>query len=87
LQSGDAGHFSQRSRHFRLTQSEKDLGIDIITDEALQEMKAHLTLAGEGFEAARVEEKRRRHVVVTAGISKHGEANKDVGCHGCKKCQ
>jgi adenylosuccinate lyase len=86
--------FSQRSRHstwrklwLYLAQSEKELGIDTITDEALEQMKAHLTVTDEDFETARVEEKKRRHVSVTAGISQHGEANKYVGCHGCKKYQ
>ena len=61
--------FSQRSRHstwrklwLYLAQSEKELGIDTITDEALAQMKAHLTVTDEDFETARVEEKKRRHV-------------------------
>jgi len=32
-------------------------------------MKAHLTVTDEDFETASVEEKERRHVSVTAGIS------------------
>lgn len=61
--------FSQRSRHstwrklwLGLAESEKELGIDTITPEALQQMKAHLTVTDEDFEVARVEEKIRRHV-------------------------
>lgn len=61
--------FSQRSRHSTwrhlwlfLAQSEKELGIDTITAEALQEMEAHLTVTDEDFETARIEEKKRRHV-------------------------
>jgi adenylosuccinate lyase len=64
--------FSQRSRHstwrklwLYLAQSEKELGIDIITNEALEQMKAHLTVTDEDFETARVEEKKRRHVSIT----------------------
>ena len=61
--------FSQRSRHstwrklwLSLAESEKELGIDTITDEALEQMRAHLTVSDEDFEVARVEEKSRRHV-------------------------
>lgn len=61
--------FSQRSRHstwrklwLGLAESEKELGIDTITTEALEQMKAHLEVTDEDFEVARVEEKRRRHV-------------------------
>lgn len=61
--------FSQRSRHstwrklwLGLAESEKELGIDTITSEALEQMKANLTVTDEGFEVARVEEKIRRHV-------------------------
>lgn len=61
--------FSQRSRHstwrklwLGLAESEKELGIENITDEALEQMRAHLTVTDEDFEIARVEEKSRRHV-------------------------
>lgn len=61
--------FSQRSRHstwrklwLSLAESEKKLGIDTITDEALEQMSAHLTVTDEDFEVARIEEKSRRHV-------------------------
>lgn len=61
--------FSQRSRHstwrklwLGLAESEKELGIDTITDEALEQMRARLVLTDEDFEIARVEEKSRRHV-------------------------
>lgn len=61
--------FSQRSRHstwrklwLGLAESEKALGIDTITPEALEQMKAHLVVTDEDFETARIEEKIRRHV-------------------------
>ncbi|KFA69133.1 hypothetical protein S40285_00109 [Stachybotrys chlorohalonatus IBT 40285] len=63
--------FSQRSRHstwrklwLSLAESEKELGINTITDEALEQMRAHLTVTDEDFEVARVEEKSRRHDVM-----------------------
>ncbi|KAI9150114.1 Adenylosuccinate lyase [Paramyrothecium foliicola] len=63
--------FSQRSRHstwrklwLGLAESEKELGIDTITPEALEQMRAHLTVTDDDFEVARVEEKRRRHDVM-----------------------
>lgn len=61
--------FSQRSRHstwrklwFHLAESERALGVDIITEQALDEMQAHLQVTDSDFEVARIEEKRRRHV-------------------------
>jgi adenylosuccinate lyase len=45
-----------------LAESERELGIDTITPEALEQMRAHLEVTDEEFEIARVEEKRRRHV-------------------------
>lgn len=61
--------FSQRSRHstwrklwLGLAESEREIGIETITDEALEQMKAHLIVSDEDFEVARVEEKKRRHV-------------------------
>ena len=61
--------FSQRSRHstwrklwLGLAESERELGVDTITPEALEQMRAHLEVTDEDFEIARVEEKRRRHV-------------------------
>ncbi|KAM3504451.1 hypothetical protein MY11210_008349 [Beauveria gryllotalpidicola] len=63
--------FSQRSRHstwrklwLGLAESERELGIDTITTEALEQMKAHLTVTDQDFEVARVEEKSRRHDVM-----------------------
>jgi adenylosuccinate lyase len=63
--------FSQRSRHstwrklwLYLAEAEKELGIDTISDEALEEMREHLTVTDEDFEIARVEEKKRRHDVM-----------------------
>ena len=61
--------FSQRSRcstwrrlWLHLAESERALGIETITLEALDEMRAHLHVTDSDFEVARVEEKRRRHV-------------------------
>jgi adenylosuccinate lyase len=61
--------FSQRSRHsiwrklwLGLAEAEYELGVDVITPQALDEMRAHLTVTDDDFEAARVEEKIRRHV-------------------------
>ncbi|CEJ91592.1 Putative Adenylosuccinate lyase [[Torrubiella] hemipterigena] len=63
--------FSQRSRHstwrklwLGLAESEREIGIDTITDQALEEMKAHLIVSDADFEVARVEEKKRRHDVM-----------------------
>ncbi|KAH8677722.1 adenylosuccinate lyase [Xylariales sp. PMI_506] len=63
--------FSQRSRHgtwrklwLYLAESEKELGIDLITDEAIAQMKEHLTVTDEDFKVAAIEEKRRRHDVM-----------------------
>ena len=72
--------FSQRSRHSTwrqlwtwLAESERELGIETITDEALEQMKAHLVLTDEDFEVARVEEKKRRHDVM-AHVHTYGQA-------------
>ena len=63
--------FSQRSRHSQwrklwlvLAECEKELGIETITSEALEQMREHLTVTDADFEVARVEEKRRRHDVM-----------------------
>lgn len=71
--------FSQRSRHstwrklwLYLAQSEKELGIEAITIEALEEMNAHLQVTDSDFEIARIEEKRRRHVGVPVGTQGGG---------------
>ncbi|KAI1821867.1 L-Aspartase-like protein [Xylaria intraflava] len=63
--------FSQRSRigiwrklWLALAESEKALGIDTITSEALDEMKSHLYVTDSDFEIARIEEKKRRHDVM-----------------------
>ncbi|CAH0047573.1 unnamed protein product [Clonostachys solani] len=63
--------FSQRSRHSQwrklwllLAESESELGIDIITPEALAQMREHLEVTDADFETARIEEKRRRHDVM-----------------------
>jgi adenylosuccinate lyase len=63
--------FSQRSRHstwrklwLYLAESEHEIGIETITPEALEQMRAHLELTDADFEVARVEEKKRRHDVM-----------------------
>jgi adenylosuccinate lyase len=63
--------FSQRSRHSQwrklwllLAESERELGIETITPEALEQMRQHLIVTDEDFEVARVEEKKRRHDVM-----------------------
>ncbi|KAI0151584.1 adenylosuccinate lyase [Xylariaceae sp. FL1272] len=63
--------FSQRSRHstwrklwLMLAQSEKELGIEAITADALKQMEANLTVTDQDFDIARVEEKKRRHDVM-----------------------
>ncbi|ODA75884.1 hypothetical protein RJ55_08525 [Drechmeria coniospora] len=63
--------FSQRSRHSQwrrlwllLAESEKELGIDVISSEALEQMKQHLEVTDQDFEVARAEEKIRRHDVM-----------------------
>lgn len=63
--------FSQRSRHSEwrrlwllLAESERELGIETITEEALEQMRANLTVTDDSFEVARVEEKVRRHDVM-----------------------
>ncbi|KAI1454445.1 adenylosuccinate lyase [Annulohypoxylon moriforme] len=63
--------FSQRSRHgiwrqlwLWLAESEKELGVGTITDEALEQMRAHLTVTDDDFDVAIEEERRRRHDVM-----------------------
>ena len=63
--------FSQRSRYstwrklwLYLAQSEKELGIEFITLEALEEMKTHLQVTDADFETARIGEKDYRHDVM-----------------------
>ncbi|KAJ2990159.1 hypothetical protein NUW58_g3094 [Xylaria curta] len=63
--------FSQRSRigiwrklWLALAESERALGIDTITLEALEEMRSHLYVTDSDFEIARIEEKKRRHDVM-----------------------
>ncbi|KAK7914334.1 adenylosuccinate lyase [Apiospora marii] len=66
--------FSDRNRHstwrklwLRLAESQRELGIETITPEALEQMKSHLEVTDEDYEVARVEEKRRRHHVHAFG--------------------
>lgn len=63
--------FGQRSRHSQwrrlwllLAESERELGIQTITTEALEQMKQHLVVTDQDFEVARTEEKIRRHDVM-----------------------
>lgn len=63
--------FSARSRHSTwrqlwlwLAEAEKELGIDQITPEAIDQMRAKLVVSDEAFEVAKEEEKRRRHDVM-----------------------
>ncbi|KAG5971763.1 hypothetical protein E4U55_001092 [Claviceps digitariae] len=63
--------FSQRSRHstwrklwLGLAEAEASLGIDVVTPEALDQMRAHLTVTDQDFAAASIEEKIRRHDVM-----------------------
>lgn len=68
--------FSARSRHSTwrqlwlwLAEAEKELGIDQITPEAIDQMRAKLTISDEAFEVAKEEEKRRRHDVMYETIA------------------
>ncbi|KAH8821278.1 adenylosuccinate lyase [Xylogone sp. PMI_703] len=63
--------FSARSRHstwrklwYFLAQSQKEVGLEGISDEALAQMAAHLTVTDEDFAVAAAEEKIRRHDVM-----------------------
>ncbi|CAG8440587.1 4837_t:CDS:2 [Dentiscutata heterogama] len=62
-----------RQLWLNLAKAEKELGIKGITDEAIEEMEAHLTLTKEDFEIAKIEEKRRRHDVM-AHVYAFGQA-------------
>ncbi|KAL1982905.1 hypothetical protein VTN96DRAFT_757 [Rasamsonia emersonii] len=63
--------FSARSRASQwrqlwiyLAEAEKELGIDKITDEMIEQMKAKVVVSDEAFDVARAEEKLRRHDVM-----------------------
>ncbi|KAL8799960.1 MAG: hypothetical protein Q9182_005497 [Xanthomendoza sp. 2 TL-2023] len=63
--------FSQRSRHstwrklwLYLAESERELGIQTITLEALEQMRSHLIVTDRDFAIAKEEEKKRRHDVM-----------------------
>lgn len=67
--------FSARSRHsvwrklwYWLAQSQKEVGLEGISDEALAQMAEHLTVTDDDFAVAAVEEKRRRHDVVSLHV-------------------
>lgn len=47
-----------------LAEAEQQLGVVQISNEAIQDMKAHLKVTDEAFEVARIEERRRRHDVM-----------------------
>ncbi|RMZ74553.1 adenylosuccinate lyase [Pyrenophora seminiperda CCB06] len=71
--------FSQRSRHSTwrklwlfLAEAEKELGIDTITEDALSQMREHLTVTDDDFGVAKVEEKKRRHDVM-AHVHAYGQ--------------
>lgn len=71
--------FSQRSRHSTwrklwlfLAEAEMELGIENISDEAIEQMRSHLMVTDSDFEVARVEEKKRRHDVM-AHVHAFGE--------------
>lgn len=49
-----------------LAEAEQSLGIDQITDEALDQMRANLDVTDEAFKVTAEEEKRRRHDVMAA---------------------
>jgi adenylosuccinate lyase len=46
-----------------LAEAEKELGLNI-SDEAIEQMKAHLVMTDEDFKVAAEEEKKRRHDVM-----------------------
>ena len=55
-----------------LAEAEKELGLPI-SDEAISQLKAHLTLTSDDFTVAEAEEKRRRHDVM-AHVHAYGQA-------------
>lgn len=54
-----------------LAEAEKELGLPI-SDEAIAQMKAHVTMTDSDFETAQIEEKRRRHDVM-AHVHAYGQ--------------
>ncbi|OIW29455.1 adenylosuccinate lyase [Coniochaeta ligniaria NRRL 30616] len=63
--------FGARNRHSTwrklwlwLAEAEREVGLEGISDEALQQMREHLVLTDEDFEVARVEEAIRKHDVM-----------------------
>lgn len=71
--------FSQRSRHSTwrklwlfLAEAEKELGIETISEDALSQMREHLTVTDDDFNVAKVEEKKRRHDVM-AHVHAYGQ--------------
>ncbi|OUT23133.1 adenylosuccinate lyase [Pichia kudriavzevii] len=53
-----------RKLWYNLAIAEKELGLDIITDEAIAQMKEHLVITDEEIEAAKIEESKVRHDVM-----------------------
>ncbi|RYP13418.1 hypothetical protein DL767_010776 [Monosporascus sp. MG133] len=83
---------SQRSRHstwrklwFFLAQSEKELGIETITPEALEEMEAHLIVTDSDFEIARIEEKTRRHDVMAFDLKRIEQVRESLRFRGAQE--
>ena len=80
--------FSQRSRcsiwrrlWLHLAEAERALGIETVTSEAVDEMRAHLHVTNSDFEIARIEEKRRRHVRPVP-LPTSLSTNYVTGCYG-----
>ena len=53
-----------RKLWYNLAIAEKELGLNVITDEAIAQMKEHLIITDEEIEAAKVEESKVRHDVM-----------------------
>lgn len=53
--------------HFRLAEAEQELGLEVITDEALAQMRTALTIEDEEFAIAADHERRVRHDVMVKG--------------------
>lgn len=62
-------HSTWRKLWYWLAQAQKDVGLEGISDEALAQMAHHLTVTDEDFTVAAVEEKKRRHDVVSLHAS------------------
>ncbi|TID16412.1 hypothetical protein E2P81_ATG11840 [Venturia nashicola] len=87
--------FSQRSRHstwrklwLYLAESERELGIETISEEALEQMRGKLVVTDGDFEVARVEERRRRHDVMAHvhAFGKAAPAAESIIHYGATSC-